>query len=130
MPQHEPWTLRLVAEHAAQQPIDYPSYVKMLADALSGAAPGDVLSAIAQEPGLVAEPWMNAHLAGLAEFLAQRAGLDTPAWALAETRFLPEPKFFGGEAMHAMLLTQTPSCMRRRNLFCGPVMMQSIRGRP
>lgn len=122
------WTLRRVAEHAAQRPDDYQSYVKMLADSLSGAAPGDVLAAIEQEPGLVESAWMNAHLAGLAECLAQRTGLEAPAWTLQESRFLPEPKFFGGEAMHAMLLAQTPSCMRRRNVFCGPVAMQSIRG--
>lgn len=127
-PQPIRWTLQQVADRAAKRPQDYPSFMKSFVDfvcAHTGAV--DIARSIAAEPVLLRDAWMNVHLAGIAEFLAQRENVEVPSWALDQRRFLAEPLVCGGARSHAMVMAETPGPMRRRNLFCGRVEMRSIR---
>ena len=60
----------------------------------------------------------DAYLAAVAEHLALRFGLDTPAWSNAPYRFLSEPFFAGGlEGLKPLLLVESPLAFRRRLIF-------------
>ena len=60
----------------------------------------------------------DAYLAAIAEHLALRFGLDTPAWSNAPWRFLSEPFFAGGmEGLKPLLLVESPLAFRRRLIF-------------
>ncbi len=106
-------------------------YTKEFVDALSHPHCSDArvqLSMIEHEPALLPEPWANALLAGLAEMVAQRVGAPAPAWTEGNERFLPAALIFGyTPQVRALMLVETPGPMRRRNLFCGHVDLQSQR---
>lgn len=76
-----------------------------------------------RQAGLDAEPLRlsgikDAYLAAIAEHLALRFGLDTPAWSNAPWRFLSEPFFAGGmEGLKPLLLVESPLTFRRRLIF-------------
>jgi hypothetical protein len=85
---------------------------------------------IEQEPAITGRPRIDIHLAAAAEDIALRNGLEIPAWALKSTRFAAQPILFGSSPMlQEINLVQTPSAWRRRNLFCGPVVLQTHRWR-
>lgn len=106
-------------------------YMKEFVDDLS--RPGNqhpqiILRMIKDEPAELPSATLNAFLAGVAEFIAQRHDLDVPQWALSESRFLPRPIFWGIRPQtRAHMLAQTPGPFRRRNLFCGYVWLRSNR---
>ena len=88
---------------------------------------------IEDEPALLSVDGMdaiyNVYLAGVAEIITERYGLPCPAWTSKPSRFLPEPVYFGGKHSRGMIIDETPPCMSRRNLFCGSVRLESIRGK-
>ena len=74
-------------------------------------------AAILLEPLRLA-PIKDAYLAAVAEHLALRFRLDTPAWSNAPCRFLSEPFFAGGmEGLKPLLLVESPLAFRRRLIF-------------
>ena len=73
--------------------------------------------ALAEEP-IGAGRVEDAYLAALAEHLASRDRMDTPAWTEKPERFLREPFFAGGlESLKAILIVESPSAFRRRLIF-------------
>ena len=64
-------------------------------------------------------PWMNAWLAGAAEYEAFLIGVETPAWALKDIRFLRTPFVPGGANARKYALVETPFAWRRRMVFTG-----------
>ena len=54
----------------------------------------------------------------VAEHLASRFGLSIPPWTDGAERFLDKPFFAGGlESLKAILLVESPSAFRRRQIF-------------
>jgi hypothetical protein len=123
-------TLAQVAQFTSEGS-DYASNVKEFIDALAVALRdkpdnASLVAMIEDEPAELGGVF-DAHLGGLAEYIADRNGLPCPAWANKPNRFLSRPFFMGGARAHRMLLTTTTYCMRRRNLFCGRVSLDSLR---
>jgi len=116
---------------------DYASCMKEFIDEMTLAAEvedrdGDtvlVLPAtfIDEEPLRLPDPVERAHVAGMAEYVAQLTCLPPPSWAENDDYFLPEPAFMGGPRSHEILRAETPSPFRRRNLFCGRTAERLIR---
>jgi hypothetical protein len=74
----------------------------------------------AEEPVWLPDlPWMNAWLAGAAEYEAFLIGAETPAWALKDVRFLRAPFVSGGANARKYALVETPFAWRRRMVFTG-----------
>jgi hypothetical protein len=80
--------------------------------------------ALAPEPLRIGETFpemgfiQDAYLAAVAEALATNAGLETPAWAFAESRSLKRPWFaLDYASLRALLLWESPAPFRSRNLF-------------
>ncbi|MCX7814416.1 MAG: hypothetical protein N2256_02875 [Tepidimonas ignava] len=119
---------QLTRQHGAQH---FNLYAKAFVDELShpdNRAPQRQASMIEQEPELVGEPWIDALLAGMAEFIAHRSDLPAPAWTEKPERFLSTPKFWGVRPeTRAHMLCETPGPFRRRNLFCGYVWLHANR---
>lgn len=86
----------------------------------------DVLTSITQEPDPISSIF-DAHIAGMAEYLADRYAVDRPAWVEGASRFLAEPVFFGGRRSHQHMLASTNAAMRRRNLFCGEITLPTFK---
>lgn len=130
-PTRTPHDIRTVSQAVAGG-VPYSFAVKELLDrvavhALQRHAPGSGLVAVPpsvfeDEPVPLAEPVHRAHLAGLAEYLANLAGVAPPAWCLRPEFVLPEPVFLGGRHSREHVRKDTPGPFRRRNLFCGPVL--------
>ena len=62
-----------------------------------------------------------AFCAGAAEYLAERYGLQCPAWALNAAYQMPEAWYINPEAtpaMRASFLETAPAAFRKRNVFC------------
>src|SRR5262245_30263591 len=60
----------------------------------------------------------DAYLGGVAEHLARRFDLPIPPWVDEPYRFLTKPFFAGGlESLKAILLVESPSAFRRRQIF-------------
>jgi hypothetical protein len=75
---------------------------------------------LAEEPPLAANVHANAYLGAVAEHLARREGLATPAWTEHKHRFLHRPYFPSGlESLKATLLVESPAAFRRRMIFVG-----------
>jgi len=106
-------------------------YMKEFVDELSrpeNDTPQQVALMIQDAPADLPAAPLNAFLAGAAEFLAQQRDIAVPHWALAESRFLPHPVFWGLRPQsRAYMLVETPGPFRRRNLFCGYVWLHSDR---
>lgn len=118
----------LTMRHGGQR---FNLFTKEFVDALShprNASPERQLEMIAGEPMWLQEPWMDALLAGMAEFIANREDLNPPAWTEDAHRFLAEPRFWGYRPeTRALMLAETPGPFRRRNLFCGYIWLHSDR---
>jgi len=128
----QPLSLADVADLARAHGEDrFNLFMKEFVDALSHPSrctPAQQQSMILREPVLLTQPMLNAFLAGVAEFVAQRSDVDVPAWAVGPDRFLREPVFWGRRPQtHAHMLVETPGPFRRRNLFCGYVWLHSSR---
>lgn len=73
----------------------------------------------ASEPPLTGQPWLDAWLAGAAEYEAFMIDQACPEWASAPCRFLTEPFFTGGRNSQIIDMTETPFAWRRRLAFTG-----------
>jgi|GEM_PF-4659130 len=114
-----PQTLFAVAVASKSDLGNYPSFVKEFLD--ESRLPGfDYAAAIAECPPILGGIY-DAHLAGLAEYIAFAKKIDNPKWVNDKSRFLPEPVFFGGRHSRGIMLATTAFSMRRRNLFCGEI---------
>ena len=70
--------------------------------------------------GEVADAW----LAAMAELIAQRCGLEIPAWALSPSRILRDPWFAeekAGPEARIIALRDSPSAFKKRNLYAAAV---------
>jgi hypothetical protein len=68
----------------------------------------------------VADAW----LAAMAELIAQRCGLEIPAWALSPSRILRDPWFAeekAGPEARIIALRDSPSAFKKRNLYAAAV---------
>lgn len=71
----------------------------------------------------------DAYVAAYAEWLADKAGVDRPAWTKNASRVAKEPWF--ATPLHGRLLATTPASFRQRNLFTIPEpVFQPAPGRP
>jgi hypothetical protein len=64
-------------------------------------------------------PWINAWLAGAAEYEAFLAGIEAPEWTMKTIRFLKTPFISGGANARKYALMETPFAWRRRMVFTG-----------
>ena len=84
-------------------------------------AGGDIGNMIRQEPELTGNHMADAYVAGLAECIALRSGMQVPPWVDAPPRFLADQVVIGGRHSRKSMLLKTPKCMSKRRLFCGEV---------
>lgn len=74
----------------------------------------------ASEPPLTVQPWLDAWLAGAAEYEVFMIDQACPEWADSPCRFLTEPFFASdGKNSRAIDLVETPFAWRRRLVFTG-----------
>ena len=114
-----PASLREVAAQGALQAdgVTLDHRLREFLDAFYAADAPARARAIANEPASVGRV-ADAYLAAVAEHLARRFNLDIPAWTGETARFLREPYFAGGyESLKAILLVESPTAFRRRNIF-------------
>lgn len=72
---------------------------------------------LAQEPMWI-EPLADAYFAAYADYLSEVMRFDPPRWCLDPRRSLARPYFAGGlEDLKAILLAQSPTAFRARNIF-------------
>jgi len=89
---------------------------------------------IAEEPELLRAQFdggdvADAYLAGYAEWLADEAGIDRPAWCGASQRVAERPWF--GSPLRGHLLVASPASFRQRQIFTIPERVFTPRaGRP
>lgn len=129
-----PYTLALVAKYVLNDSIKYfPHYMKEFIDARSHPLNRSVerqRAMIEEEPPLLPEAIYNAFLAGFAEAVAQSVGFEPPAWVEKPERFLPRPAIMGvSKVTKAYMVAETQGPFRRRNLFCGFVLLENKRWR-
>lgn len=78
--------------------------------------PQDRSASRAEAPTSVGEI-EDAYLAATAEHLALAYRLPVPPWTDAPGRSLKQPFFAGGNALMAILLVESPTAFRRRQIF-------------
>lgn len=79
------------------------------------------------EPPPTGDAGLDAFLAGLAEYLAERAGLDGPAWAEHSRRFLSTFWFPHEHTdFDAIALRDSPGPFRRRNVYVHPSSLERV----
>jgi hypothetical protein len=115
-----PQSLAEVAEMTLQGT----SFDVCLRSFLDGFYANPAAGALAREPLRISETFpgiglvRDAYLAAVAEAMARNAGLETPAWAFAESRSLKRPWFaLDYASLRALLLWESPAPFRSRNLF-------------
>lgn len=99
-------------------PVDYYNCMAAFIGFAKDINPDALFYAIAETP-LPMNLILDAHIAGIAEHLAKKAGLNPPSWAGNPSRFLKSPTFIMGNGVAAELISKTFVAMRRRNIFCG-----------
>lgn len=75
-----------------------------------------------EEPVFMTNPdhhWLDAWLAGAAEFEAFLIGIKAPEWAQKNDRFLKKPFLPTGENAKKFALIETPFSWRKRMVFTG-----------
>jgi hypothetical protein len=74
---------------------------------------------IAEEPPRTGIERDDAYLAAMAEYLAERWGLQAPEWTQSDGRQVSAPWFVGrmGIGLSGLLLVESPAAFRRRNIF-------------
>jgi hypothetical protein len=70
----------------------------------------------------------NALLAGITDEMVVRFNLNRPDWVTLPQYTLDKPYFYcpDNPARRAILLVETPSFYRARNLFCGKVFLEKL----
>ncbi|WP_217125943.1 hypothetical protein [Hydrogenophilus thiooxidans] len=129
-----PYTLALVARYVLDDTIKhFPLYMKEFIDARSHPLNRSVerqRAMIEEEPALLPEAIYNVFLAGFAEAVAQSVGFEPPLWVEKPERFLPRPAIMGvSKVTKAYMVAETQGPFRRRNLFCGFVLLRNERWR-
>ena len=83
----------------------------------------NIEDSISQEPPLLAGlcprgAYLDAYLAAVGEFEAERFGFAPPNWVEGEGRFLSAPlaPTIGYEALHQILASETPAAFKKRGL--------------
>lgn len=72
----------------------------------------------ADAPGLTGSQEIDAALAALCQWLADRDGWNTPQWAMSDERRLSSPWFPDDNALfHEDAKTGSPAVFRQRNIF-------------
>jgi hypothetical protein len=90
-------------------------------------APEDKIALVADRPEPTGEPETDAYLAAVAESLCREIALPPPAWTEASAYYLSRPWFAGDlQSLKAILLTESPVCFRRRNLFVSANALQRV----
>ncbi|UEM20778.1 hypothetical protein JL100_027495 [Skermanella mucosa] len=79
-----------------------------------------------EEPEILDNSMLHAHVGGMAEHLARLVGGNTPPWCEKPCYFLQGTYFLYGERSRLFLLESTPEAFRRRGLFCGPVLQKLV----
>lgn len=78
-----------------------------------------------EEPALIdGQSWIDAWLAGAAEYEAFLISVASPAWSLHESRFLRKPHIVGGANGRRYGLMETPFAWRRRMIFGGSTILR------
>jgi hypothetical protein len=72
-----------------------------------------------EAPVVLEDALARAHLAALAEYLAEISGQTPPEWSQSSMSFLERPIYFGGERARQLIIDDTPGPYARRNLFPG-----------
>jgi hypothetical protein len=81
-------------------------------------SPHEKLALVAERPEPTGEPETDAYLAAVAESLCRESDVPPPAWTESPVYFLSRPWFAGSlQSLKAILLTESPACFRRRNIF-------------
>jgi hypothetical protein len=111
-----PATLQQVADRVlAGQPFD--PLLREFLDEFYGSDRDAMTRKISDIPPRI-DALRDAYLAAVAEHLASRFGLTVPPWVEEPHRFLVLPFFAGGlESLKAILLAESPSAFRRRQIF-------------
>lgn len=79
------------------------------------------------EPQSTGDAGVDAFLAGLAEHLAERAGLESPAWVEDPRRFLSTFWFPHKRTdFDAIALRDSPGPFRRRNVYVHPSSLERV----
>lgn len=117
LPGFRPHSIAEIAERAAGEAQSFDPAVREFLDAWQSLSEAEKLRALAGEPAPVGEV-EDAYLAALAEHLTAVERFEAPAWSEAPRRFLKRPYFAGGlESLKAMLIVESPSAFRRRQIF-------------
>lgn len=69
----------------------------------------------ADVPVILAREHLRVYLAAVVDHLCHRDQVRVPEWTADFS--LKSPKFYGGDALKAVLLLESPVAFRRRNLF-------------
>ena len=78
----------------------------------------EVAVRIATEPAATGSVQWDALLAGIAEYVAHHAGVRTPPWSVAPSRFLTTRWFLMPyPALHGTALAETPAALANRGVF-------------
>ena len=79
---------------------------------------GSRASRLIETPELLEASKINAYVGAIAEHLSRRWRVGrAPCWSEDPARFLDEPYFTAGPAMHPILLMESPVAFRRRFIF-------------
>lgn len=112
--------------HAMKEFIDHLTFISQRAT-YSGGPISIPPSAFADEPSELSTAALNAHLGGMAEFLAGLSDAPVPDWCNKDRFFLDDPCVVAPGLMSAeMIISQTPGAFKRRNLFCGRVLRDYV----
>jgi hypothetical protein len=85
------------------------------------------LALVGEPPEATGQPETDAYLAAVAESLCREFALPPPAWTEHSRYYLRRPWFAGGlQSLKAILLAESPTAFRRRNLFISANALQRV----
>lgn len=104
--------------------------LRMAADLLTGLTamePADVARAIDSDPGSIGDDRWDALIAGLVERAAHTAGVRTPLWTAAPSRFLDRWWFLTPyRSLHPSAMVETPAELANRGVFVTESSLHSV----
>ena len=72
-----------------------------------------------EAPVMLENAMARAHLAAMAEYLAEISGQEAPDWSQSSMSFLEKPVYFSGPTARKMIVDETPAPYARRGLYTG-----------